>query len=231
MSSQLNKSVDFGPTQAGLLTVEYRLYNPDGTPNGSAVTAGITEVYPGAYTALVTAPTGFKGLIVWNTGGVSPKYASDEINTVDAALDPLLNDSPGDYPVGTAGWRIGLLGTAQAAIRSYVAPGGRIGISIGYDQVIDFVDTNNVWPDLTGATVKLITTLMIGNTPFRPAMTVVTATGSNKTVRLTLAAADTLGLTANKSSEYYDVEATWSGGADEALVKGGRLSIVPKPGA
>src|SRR6478609_4054877 len=119
MSSQLNKSVDFGPTQAALLTVQYRLYNPDGTPNGSAITTGITEVYPGAYTALVTAPTGFKGLIVWNTGGVSPKYASEDLNAVDTSSDPLYNLVPSSYPVGSAGYALGLLGTGQTSVLSF----------------------------------------------------------------------------------------------------------------
>ena len=68
--------VGFGSSQAGLLTVGYQLVNADATLNGGHVTSGIVDFGYGYYGALVAVPYGFSGLIVWDTGGSSPRSAS-----------------------------------------------------------------------------------------------------------------------------------------------------------
>jgi hypothetical protein len=87
MTYTLFSEVIFGSGRSGLSTVGYRLYNADGTPNGSRITAGVTErgTGTGNYGATVTIPaTTFVGEIRWDTGGGSPVYASTPINTSDA---------------------------------------------------------------------------------------------------------------------------------------------------
>lgn len=84
MSYTQLRLVNFGAGQASLATVGYRLYNPDGTPNGARITAGVTErpAASGIYGAAVVFPDLFAGEIRWDTGGGSPVYASEDIEIV-----------------------------------------------------------------------------------------------------------------------------------------------------
>ncbi len=80
----------FGVGQTGLVnTVGYALINANNVVNTNRTTSGITErpAGSGTYAATVTFPDGFiVGEIRWDTGGGTPKYASEPIDVDDAAL-------------------------------------------------------------------------------------------------------------------------------------------------
>src|SRR5262245_56753315 len=72
-----------GVGQAGLVgTVGYALYNADGSLNTPRTTAGVTErpAGSGTYAAAVAFADGFAGEVRWDTGGGTPKYASEAVN-------------------------------------------------------------------------------------------------------------------------------------------------------
>lgn len=78
MSYTRLKSVDFGPAKSGLTTVRYTLDDGD-TWTASGVVESAAQ--PGLYSATVTFPNGFTGLLTWDTGEVSGSVqASEEIN-------------------------------------------------------------------------------------------------------------------------------------------------------
>lgn len=66
MSYQRYRQANFGAAYGGLATVGYRLYNSDGTPNGSRSTAGVVAqgTATGSYGATVTHPAAFTGAIL-----------------------------------------------------------------------------------------------------------------------------------------------------------------------
>ena len=81
------KTVDFGERKTaatGSNGVGYALLLPDGTPVVTRTTSSITEVLSGSgiYSADVTIPDGFKGVILWDTGTVFARtyYASEDFN-------------------------------------------------------------------------------------------------------------------------------------------------------
>jgi len=80
--------VRFGPGRAGLATVGYQLRHPDDSVALARTTTGVdARTEPGAYGVNLTYPTGFtRGEIVWDTGEVSPVYASEEINDIGTAV-------------------------------------------------------------------------------------------------------------------------------------------------
>ena len=69
---------DFGPRYTGLATVGYTL------PGGSRTTSGVSELAAGTgiYGASITHADTISGAMMWDTGGGSPVYASEEINTL-----------------------------------------------------------------------------------------------------------------------------------------------------
>lgn len=93
MSYSRRKSVQMGPGQSGLVgTLGFTLLNADGTVNTARTTAGVIELAAGSglYAATVTFPSGFVGDLVWDTGGASPKYASESINPATEEYPGLL---------------------------------------------------------------------------------------------------------------------------------------------
>jgi len=78
----LVKNANFGPGQTGLSTVGYRLFNSAGALSGSRITSGVGEILAGTgiYSASVHFSTNFSGSILWDTGGSSPVYATEEYN-------------------------------------------------------------------------------------------------------------------------------------------------------
>lgn len=76
------KTVNFGAGKGGLSTVGYQLFNADGSPNGSRITAGVAErgTNTGIYAATVSFPDGFQGELRWDTGEANPGTATEEIN-------------------------------------------------------------------------------------------------------------------------------------------------------
>ena len=69
---------DFGPRYTGLATVGYTL------PGGSRTTSGVSELAAGTgiYGASITHADTISGALIWDTGGGSPVYASEAINTL-----------------------------------------------------------------------------------------------------------------------------------------------------
>lgn len=80
MAFQQVKVVAFGSSRAGLTTVGYQLVNADQSNNGLRVTAGVFPVGSGGYAANVTFPDLFHGLIKWDTGEDTPRYASEAVD-------------------------------------------------------------------------------------------------------------------------------------------------------
>src|SRR5215475_11301986 len=87
MSYTRLKMVQFGPGGDRLVgTVGYALYNSDGSLNAARTTAGISErpAGSGTYAATVTFPDSFTGELRWDTGGATPKYASEPVNPAES---------------------------------------------------------------------------------------------------------------------------------------------------
>ena len=74
------KVVDFGTVNSGLSTVGYTLYNVDGTVKKARTTSGVTEIGTGTgiYAAEIDFPDDWEGILVWDTGGSDPVYATEE---------------------------------------------------------------------------------------------------------------------------------------------------------
>ena len=82
--------VDFGPRYSGLATVGYTL------PGGSRTTSGVTELHAGtgAYGATISYDSALSGALQWDTGGVSPVYAFEEVFPLEGvSLSPSGLDS------------------------------------------------------------------------------------------------------------------------------------------
>jgi hypothetical protein len=87
------ETVVFGTSKAGLTTVGYQLYGGTGMPVGGRVTVGIADLGGGQYGAQVDYPDGFLGRITWDTGGVSPVFASAEVNPPEASPQDTTQDA------------------------------------------------------------------------------------------------------------------------------------------
>lgn len=88
MPRQIVKTVNFGKTKTGLLTVGYTLYDTIGVVVTPRTEDDVYEVGNGTgiYSAEVTFPDNFSGTILWDTGqGVATAYASEEQNSADSA--------------------------------------------------------------------------------------------------------------------------------------------------
>lgn len=88
MPSQTIKTVNFGKTKSGLITVGYTLYDVGGNIVSPRDEDGVYEVGTGTgiYAAEITFPNAFAGIILWDTGeGTSTSYASEEQNFTDSA--------------------------------------------------------------------------------------------------------------------------------------------------
>ena len=82
MPIRLVKNVNFGPGQTGLSTVAYRLLDSVGTLSGSRTTSGVGEILAGTgiYSASIYFSANFSGSVLWDTGGSSPIFATEEYN-------------------------------------------------------------------------------------------------------------------------------------------------------
>jgi hypothetical protein len=83
--------------------------------------------------------------------------------TTASFADPLTNAVPGSYVSGTAGAKLGLIGTASISITSPVAVAGST-INIvrgdGYysadGRALEFTDSGSTWPSLTSASAFVV---------------------------------------------------------------------------
>ena len=82
MALDIVKTVNFGSSKGSLTTVGYRLCSVDGSLSGSRTTSGVGEVLTGVgiYSASIHFSTNFNGSILWDTGGSSPTYATEDYN-------------------------------------------------------------------------------------------------------------------------------------------------------
>ena len=89
MAINLVKTVNFGPSKGGLSTVGYRLYSSVGVLSGSRITAGVGEVLDssGIYSASIHFASDYNGSILWDTGGSSPVYASEDYNSIEEKIE------------------------------------------------------------------------------------------------------------------------------------------------
>ncbi len=88
------KVVNFGYGKRGLSTVGYTLYNSDLTVKQARTTSGVSEVgTTGIYACEMTFDDDWEGLIVWDTGEASPRYATEEylpqLNTIQRETDKI----------------------------------------------------------------------------------------------------------------------------------------------
>ena len=92
---------NFGKGKGGLSTVGYSVYNISGSLSGSRVTSGVNEVgtSTGVYMANVEFTSDFSGLIVWDTGGDSPSYATEEYNHVSEDITFLRDVTAGKWEI------------------------------------------------------------------------------------------------------------------------------------
>lgn len=97
MSYTLSKSVNFGGTYAGLLTVGYTL------TGGTRTTVGVSEspASSGIYHATITFADGFSGQVVWDTGTIPTAYAVEDVAPPPVATGPGVIEGPVIYPTGT----------------------------------------------------------------------------------------------------------------------------------
>lgn len=74
------KIVNFGSRYGGLTTVGYTLYKKDGSVHTARTTSGIVEIgtNTGIYACEIDFPSEEDLIILWDTGGVSPRYATEE---------------------------------------------------------------------------------------------------------------------------------------------------------
>lgn len=183
--------------------------------------------------ASYTAPPAVSAIAdaVWDeaiAGHLTAGTTGHALNQAGSAADPLENQVPGSYASGTAGHALGRISSAQVTTVSPVAEGGLVTVEAGRDYyaadglALDWTDSEDTWPTLTGASVTL-TVYAASASPtttvlFSASGTVVTATGTGKKVRVELPAATTSGLAAN--SYAYLVSAALSGGHIVALARG-----------
>lgn len=75
-------AVNFGKAYAGISTAGFKLVSSDGTEKQSRTTTGVVEVgsSTGIFGASVTFETGWQGTVVWDSGTMPNKYASDDYN-------------------------------------------------------------------------------------------------------------------------------------------------------
>jgi hypothetical protein len=93
---QTIKSVNFGSTKTGLATIGYALINSDGTEKQARTTIGIIEVSStGIYIADLAFDDTWSGLILWDTGEGTPKYASENFDYRSYA--PVSSGGGGSY--------------------------------------------------------------------------------------------------------------------------------------
>jgi len=104
MSITLVKNVNFGSALGSLTTVGYRIFWLDGTLSGSRVTSGVGEIFDGTgiYSSSIYFSTDFSGSILWDTGGSSPTYATEEYNPQPEQIEFIRNIEGGRWKINTS---------------------------------------------------------------------------------------------------------------------------------
>lgn len=149
----------------------------------------------------------------------------EAIKDSGAGGDPLTSEVPGAYAQGTAGYKLGTLAlTGRVTVVSPVSTDGQeITIYKGDDYDADDgraleweTEDSAEWPTLTSSTITFKAKL--NDETFSKAGSVVTATGTNKKVRVELADTETSGLTRGRWD--FEIEAELPSGNVVTLVRG-----------
>jgi len=124
MSLTLPQTCNMGSSKTGLVgTIGVTLLNPDGTTKTARATAGIYEIGGGTYGKEIVFDDNWSGVIVWDTGGGTPYYATVEYN-VEGMADSIIEDTnelQGDW---VDGGRLDVILDARASQASVDAVGG-----------------------------------------------------------------------------------------------------------
>lgn len=182
------------------------------------------------------APTLMAAMFTNNSGqtyatsvaGSVVKEIADNV-TASVSIDP--NDVwgvvvPNGFASGTAGHKLGMLGGVRVTVVSSVDTDGDVTLVRGdaytsrLGRALTFTDSKDVWPDLTDGVV----TLEIGDGRVVVTGTVVTATGTGKTVRVEPRAGDTELLT--DSTYNYCLVVTYPGTGTTLTDGGDRATLV-----
>lgn len=158
-------------------------------------TAVLTAIGLRLLTSAYTAPPSVAAIAdqVWDellAGHVIAGSAGALLATAGAAADPMLN-TPGDYASGTLGYYIGRLAGGRITVQATTTATGAIPeIVAGADylaedgRAFEWTDAEEVWPDLTGATITFCARSP-GGVTVEHAGSVITPTGE-KVVRVEL---------------------------------------------
>ena len=104
MAITLVKNVNFGSGLGSLTTVGYRIFWLDGTLSGSRTTSDVGEIFAdtGIYSSSIYFSTDFSGSILWDTGGSSPTYATEEYNPQPEQIEFIRNIEGGRWKIDTS---------------------------------------------------------------------------------------------------------------------------------
>ena len=236
MVFSLITGVPLSTSQTGL-TLAAQLIDTAGTNVGSSVSTGFYEIGQGLYQWYYASyPDGFRGSVVFKSGStvvasvpINPQeaeYTDVKASTLPALIWNVLTS--GLTTVGSVGKllvsKLGLIGTGRIDTDGPVTAGGVVKLSIGADYLsahgnaLVWTDTEDVLPDLTGATILFEQGAMSGST--NGVAVVASTNGDGHTV---LTAQPTHGKTALLlSGKYnYSVTATYTATGDVVpLVRG-----------
>jgi len=209
--------------EAAGLTLSAQLVNTTGANVGSAVTTGFVDLGGGMYLWHYAAfPDGHRGAVKFSSGGVLKAIAPinpEEAENTDAKTSTraATDDSRFanlDAPVSSRATSGNIL--LPAARVNYVGPvvaNGNVTLLQGDDyanadgRALVFTEDGAGWPTLTSATVRLKSRHKHGMGQNLDVIgTVVTATGTSKSVRFDLTTAQTGAL--GPRDHHFDIEAT-----------------------
>lgn len=154
----------------------------------------------------------------------------------DGVWDELL---AGHVIAGSTGVYLSRIGTSTVTVTGHVSVDGEaINLYAGTDYLTTesrewlLTDTDNTWPDLTGASVNFYVENEGSGVLFTKPMTVVVASGAGKQLKLEFTAANTVSLRGTGSTQpgsavvsTYAVTATLSNGHKVAIVPAGNLTV------
>jgi hypothetical protein len=118
--------VNFGSDHAGLSTVGYKVYGPDGSVLIGRTTAGVFALAGGAYAADVDLPAGTSGVIYWDAAAGSAVYATERFDTAAAqtAADAVLRRSLADVEASGDTVLNSLYGVSRMALHAVPSADG-----------------------------------------------------------------------------------------------------------
>jgi hypothetical protein len=216
--------INLGASQSGL-TLKAQLY-ADGNTIGSEITTGFTEDGRGDYSWKYAAfPDGFRGIVKFYTGSLPGGYkARAAINPEEAENTDVKTSSVESGGGGSDA----LQRTAAIRVSDQIGESDDVYLIVGDSystangRALPFPDVKSLWPDLDEGSVKFY---MQGTAIDA---VVVTATGSNKEVKVELTSAETAALDVGKSR--YSLRHVLDGSPDDVeTLAHGRLIVKANP--